>query len=206
MPSLPPGSHVHRHAAGHLHTHQRTITGTQHACPHARGHTHPRHMHSRQAHKCTRSASPRRGSQPLPPHPESCALTSSTSMASGSRENLIHSRKKEPGVPRTGSRPVVASAAPPDTSAHLLQALGPAPSVQDRQRGCPFPPGGLSHTLSPQGPCFSSPGRTRSMPSSRSQLKCHPKASPLDRTSHTSDLHGASPFQRISALVCSHLH
>ena len=110
----------------------------------------PGHMRSRQAHKCTRSASPRRGSQPLPPHPESCALTSSTSMASGSRENLIHSRKKEPEVPRTGSRPVVASAAPPDTSAHLLQALGPAPSVQDRQRGCPFPPqGALTHTEPP---------------------------------------------------------
>lgn len=174
-----PRSWAHSHAP--THNYRQTTCAATCTCAHSPPDTRTVTRHTR-AHT---QHFPRRGSQQLLSHPESCTLPSRTSMASGSSENLTHSRKKESGVPRAGSRPAVAPAAPADTSAHLLalrQAPGPAPSV--RQTGLPFPPGG-SHTHCLQAPCSSSPGRTWSMPSSRSQLKCHPKVSPLDRTSHT---------------------
>lgn len=134
------------------HSHAPTHNYRQTTCaPHAPVHTHPQtHARSPGTQGHTHSTSPRRGSQQLLSHPDSCTLPSRTSVAGGSSENLTHSRKKESGVPRAGSRPAVAPAAPVDTSAHLLalrQAPGPAPSVQGKQ-GSSFPLGAPTHTAS----------------------------------------------------------
>lgn len=86
--------------------------------------------------------SPRRGSQQLLSHPESCALTSRTSMASGSSENL--------GVPRTGSRPAVAPAAPQHISSLACVVPGSGSSTQcsgQTESAPPSPRGAPTHTV-----------------------------------------------------------
>ena len=143
MPSLPPGSHMYCHAAGHIHTHQCTITGRQHVHPHTPVHTHPQtHARSPGTQGHTHSTSPRRGSQQLLSHPESCAITSRTSMASGSSENL--------GVPRTGSRPAVAPAAPQHISSLACVVPGSGSSTQcsgQTESAPPSPRGAPTHTV-----------------------------------------------------------
>lgn len=103
----------------------------------------PRHMHGHQAHRGTHTALPPcRGSQQLLSHPESCALTSRTSMASGSSENL--------GVPRTGSRPAMAPAAPQHISSLACVAPGSGASTQcsgQTESAPPSPRGAPTHTV-----------------------------------------------------------
>ena len=187
---------MYRHAARHIHTDQCTIIGRQHAHPHAPVHTQPQtHAWSPGTQGHTHSTSPHRGSQQLLSHPERWALTSRTSMASGSIENLIHCRKKESRVPRTDSRPL-------DTLAHLLalrQALGPAPSVQGRQCS----PSLLGHSrhhapplLAELGPCHH-PGLS---------LNVTRKPPLWTELPTPSDLYGASPFWCIRAPLYLHLH